>query len=374
MTLKKLGYFLMLFWCQFLLAQTDSTYVLKEVIVSDSHLQRFSNSQSVLKLPDSIIRKNQASLTHLLNYNSVIYFKENGFGMVASPSFRGTSAQQTAVIWNGININSQLNGQTDFNTITAKDFNAITVRAGGGSSLYGSSAIGGSIHLLNTLSFEKRFENTLQMGYGSFNTFGTNYKMELSSEKISTQISLSRNSSENDYKYLDTNKKNENGQFHNTSFNLNLGYKINVSNLLKFYNQVFDSERHFSGTLAAPSKSKYQDFNTRSLLEWVATQNVFTSKLKVAYLTEKYKYFENAATSVFNDASAKTFIAKYDFDYKINTDISVNSILEYNQTKGFGSDIGSNTRQIGAGSALLKHQLSHAHPKAGNGHGFACLK
>lgn len=360
MTLKKLGYFLTFFWCQFLLAQTVSTHVLKEVIVSDSHLQRFSNSQSVLKLPDSIIRKNQAFLTHLLNYNSVIYFKENGLGMVASPSFRGTSAQQTAVIWNGININSQLNGQTDFNTITTKDFNAITVRAGGGSSLYGSSAIGGSIHLLNTLSFEKRFENTLQIGYGSFNTFGANYKIEFATEKISTQISLSRNSSENDYKYLDTNKKNENGQFYNTSFNLNLGYKINVSTLLKFYNQVFDSERHFSGTLAAPSKSKYQDFNTRSLLEWVATQNAFTSKLKVAYLTEKYKYFENAATSVFNDSSAKTFISKFDFEYKINPDISVNSILEYNQTKGFGSDIGNNTRQIGAGSALLKHQLSDA--------------
>lgn len=358
MTLKKLGCIAVLFCCQFLLAQTDSTQFLKEVIVSDSQLQRFSNTQSVLRLADSVLQKNQASLTHLLNYNSVIYFKENGLGMVSSPSFRGTSAQQTAVIWNGININSQLNGQTDFNTIATKDFNAITVRAGGGSSLYGSSAIGGSIHLLNNLSFEKRFENTFQMAYGSFNTFGANYKMEIASKKISTQISITRNSSDNDYKYLDTNKKNENGQFYNTSFNLILGYKINASNLLKIYNQVFDSERHFSGTLAAPSKSKYQDFNTRSLLEWVATQNAFTSKLKLAYLTEKYKYFENAATAIFSDASAKTLIAKYDFDYKINTNIILNSILEYNQTKGFGSNIGTNVRQIGAGSLLLKHQLS----------------
>lgn len=207
MTLKRLGCIAVFLFCQFLLAQADSTQVLKEVIISDSQLQRFSNTQSVLQLTDSILQKNLVSLTNLLNYNSVIYFKENGFGMVASPSFRGTSAQQTAVIWNGININSQLNGQTDFNTITTKDFNAITIRAGGGSSLYGSSAIGGSIHLLNTLSFEKRIENTLQMRYGSFNTFGASYKIEHASEKISTQISLSRNSSVNDYKYLDTNKK-----------------------------------------------------------------------------------------------------------------------------------------------------------------------
>ena len=357
MTLKKLACIAILFWCQFSLAQADSTNVLEQIIVSDSQLQRFSNTQSTLKLNDSVLRKNQSSLTNLLNYNSSIYFKENGLGMVASPSFRGTTAQQTAVIWNGININSQLNGQTDFNTITAKDFNAITVRSGGGSSLYGSGAIGGSIHLLNNLSFENRFENTLQVGYGSFSTFGANYKMELASEKISTQISLSRNSSDNDYKYPGTNKKNENGQFYNTSFNLTTGYKINSNNVLKFYNQVFDSERHFSGTLTAPSKSKYQDFNTRSLLEWIATKNVFTSKLKVAYLTEEYNYYENASTSIFTDAGAKTFIAKFDLDYKINTNISVNSILEYNKTNGFGSDIGSNTRQIGAASLLLKHQL-----------------
>ena len=84
-------------------------------------------------------------------------FKENGLGMVSSPSFRGTTAQQTAVIWNGININSQLNGQTDFNTITTRDYTSITVRSGGGSSIYGSSAIGGSIHLNNELTFKNQF-------------------------------------------------------------------------------------------------------------------------------------------------------------------------------------------------------------------------
>jgi iron complex outermembrane receptor protein len=48
---------------------------------------------------------------------------ENGLGMVSSPSFRGPHCK--AVIWNGININSQLLGQTDFNTITTQDFNSI---------------------------------------------------------------------------------------------------------------------------------------------------------------------------------------------------------------------------------------------------------
>ena len=341
--------------CQCICAQNDSIIKLDEVSVSDLQLNKFSNSQSVLRLNDSIIRKNRTSLTSLLNYNSVIYFKENGLGMVSSPSFRGTTAQQTAVIWNGININSQFNGQTDFNTISTKDFNSVIVRAGGGSSVYGSSAIGGTIHLNNSLNFYKRFDNTVQLNYGSFTTLNANYRMQFSNARFSSEVSISSNSSDNDYPYPDSNQKNENGQFHNSSYSANLGYKINSNNVLSLYSYLFDGDRHFSGSLAGPSRSKYKDLNTRNLLEWVSTFSKFTSKVKAAYLTEKYRYYENAATSIFNTANATTFIAKYDVGHTINSNLEWNAIVEYNQTKGVGAEIGSNTRQIGSGVLLLKH-------------------
>lgn len=355
MTLRKQFIFVVFLMCQVICAQNDSIVKLDEVTVSDSQLKKFSNSQPVFQLNDSIIRKNKVSLTSLLNYNSVIYFKENGLGMVSSPSFRGTTAQQTAVIWNGININSQFNGQTDFNTLSGRDFNSVSVRAGGGSAIYGSSAIGGSIHLNNDLTFRKRFDNILQLAYGSFNTANVNYNMQASGERFSSQVSISRNSSDNDYPYLDTNQKNENGQYYNTSLSLNLGYKLNSKNILKLYSYLFESERHFSGTLAAPSKSKYDDLNTRNLLEWVGSYGKFTSKLKAAFLTEKYKYYENAATSIFNSAKAKTFITKYDLNYKVNPEMEWNAIIDYTQTKGIGEEIGINTRQVASGVLLLKH-------------------
>lgn len=356
MTLKNCFVFCLFLLCQFIWAQQDSIIKLDEVLITDAQLKKFSNSQAVLKLTDSIISNNKASLTSLLNYNSVIYFKENGLGMVSSPSFRGTTASQTAVIWNGININSQLNGQTDFNTISAKDFNSIVIRAGGGSAIYGSSAIGGSIHLNSDLSFGNKFDNTLQVNYGSFNTFGVNYKIKVETEKFSSQVSISRNSSDNDFAYLDTDKRNENGQFYNNSVNIDFGYKINSTNVLKFYSYLFESERHLSGTVAAPSKSKYVDLNTRNLIEWAGRYGQFTSKLKVAFLSEKYKYFENAATSIFSYGEAKTATIKYDLAYKINIKMELNSILDYTQTNGSGSDIGEDERQIGSGILLFKHK------------------
>jgi len=137
---------------QLIFAQNDSITRLKEVVIADAKLRKFSSSQTILSLNDSILSKNSALLTNLLNYNSVLYFKEYGRGMLSTVAFRGTTASQTAVIWNGININSQMNGSTDFNTISGTDYNSIAVKGGGGSVIYGSGAIGGTVHLNNDLS------------------------------------------------------------------------------------------------------------------------------------------------------------------------------------------------------------------------------
>src|SRR5688572_28803745 len=57
MTLKKLFAFCLLLLCQILLAQNDSITNLKPVVVSDSNLKKYSTSQSILKLNDSVINK-----------------------------------------------------------------------------------------------------------------------------------------------------------------------------------------------------------------------------------------------------------------------------------------------------------------------------
>ena len=149
------------FFCALLFAIASNLYSQKDSVVvnleafslSFSKVNDFSKGYSSILIFDSLVARNINSLTDVLKFNSFIYFKENGLGMVSSPSFRGTSASHTAVIWNGINIKSQLNGQIDFNAISANSYNNITVRSGGGSVLFGSGAIGGTIHLDNLVEF-----------------------------------------------------------------------------------------------------------------------------------------------------------------------------------------------------------------------------
>ncbi|WP_166921909.1 TonB-dependent receptor plug domain-containing protein [Flavobacterium poyangense] len=359
MTLKNWLSFCLFLLCQILLSQNDSITKLKEVIVSDTNLKKYSDSQSIQVLNDSIINKNQASLTSLLNYNTVIYFKENGLGMTSAPSFRGTTGAQTAVIWNGININSQFLGQADFNTIGTRDFNSIAVKAGGGSILYGSGAIGGSIHLNNDLNFKKELSNHLFLSLGSYNTLSANYRLALSSKKYSLQVNISRNSSDNDFKYPGTiNEKNLNGEYYNTSMNTSFGYKIDPNNTLKAYSQFYDSERHFSLISPNETKTKYNDFNTRNLLEWESIFGHFTSKVRAAHIGESYKYFPNIDSELFTYGKVETSIIKYDLAFDVNDKIKLNSIIDYTRNKGYGSNINNVKREIGSASLLLRHLVT----------------
>src|SRR5688572_2660398 len=68
---------------------------------------------SVVHSLDSSIRKNSLSqhLGETLPVEFPIYFRNYGSGMLSSISLRGTSSQHTAVLWNGININSFSLGQ-----------------------------------------------------------------------------------------------------------------------------------------------------------------------------------------------------------------------------------------------------------------------
>ncbi|TDE03216.1 TonB-dependent receptor plug domain-containing protein [Flavobacterium hiemivividum] len=358
MATKNFLLFSIVLFGQFLLAQNKPAIPLNEVVVSDSQLKNFSSSQSVQNLNDSIISKNQPSLTSLLNYNTVIYFKENGLGMVSSPSFRGTTAQQTAVVWNGININSQLLGQTDFNTVSTRGYNSIAVKAGGGSVVYGSGAIGGTIHLNNDLKFKKTFKNTVEVYYGAFNSLSAIYAITAAAKKWSTNASFTRNSSDNDFKFIGKEGKNTNGEFYNSSLSTAIGYKVNANNSIKFYSEIYDGERHFSLTSPNSVKTKYQDYNTRNLLTWSSNIGRSVSNFKLAYITEHYKYFEDIENEGFTSGGVKSFIAKHDFVYEFAPTISLNTILDYNKTDGLGSGIGNSSRQVGGVSVLLKQNLS----------------
>ncbi|NRD19772.1 TonB-dependent receptor [Winogradskyella eckloniae] len=337
---------------------TDSIQRLDEVVLSDVKLKRYNQGYKLTVLNDSILRKNGNSLTDVLRFNSNIYFKENGYGMVSSASFRGTNASQTAVIWNGININSQLNGQVDFNTISAANYNAISIRSGGGSVQYGSGAIGGSVHLSNELDFTTHINHRLQLGYGSYDTENASYNLSFGNSKWSGNVGVSYVRTENDYRILGTDEKNENGAFNNLDLNLNLGYVLSQKDVLKIYHQNFRSDRAFSSTLLAPSNSKYETEDYRSMLEWAHVSENFTSSLKAVHLLEQFKYFENKDLNNYSIGQAKTWLIKHNYMRNLSNNMTLSVITDYSYITAEGNSYVDPKRNAFSATALLNHQFS----------------
>lgn len=339
-------------------AQQGPTYQLDEVVVSDNRLLDFGEGHKVEKLNDSVIQKNGTLLTSLLAFNSTIYFKEEGFGMVSSPSFRGTNASHTAVIWNGININSPLNGQVDFNTVLPLNYNDVSVRSGGGSVQYGTGAIGGSVHLNNVLSFREHFDNKIVLGYGSFDTRSVSYNQDYGKGRWSYSFGANHVGSDNDYKYLDTDQRNENGGFEHWSANVNAGYRLGDAQLLRLYHQSHFGDRNFSGTLVSPGRSRYEDTRHQTQLHYQLYHGKANSQIRIAHLYERFKYFENKESDFFTFGKVHTLLARYQLDATISESFRVNSFLQYSNLKGEGGSFGEPSRNDFSSTLVLKHKLA----------------
>ena len=104
------------FLCVILNAQNKDTNELEEIVLKGNFSPTLNSGYTIETISDSILKSTYESFGNLLQNNSNLYFKQNGNGMVSSISLRGTGASRTGIYWNGIPINSSLNGQTDFNT------------------------------------------------------------------------------------------------------------------------------------------------------------------------------------------------------------------------------------------------------------------
>jgi vitamin B12 transporter len=158
-------------WCVFLLpfASPQDTVVLAEVAVHAAALDRFAAGQTLLNYEKSTLeRYSGRSLGDLLQETSPIFVRQYGAGMLASPSFRGTSPGHTALFWNGVPINSISLGQSDLSILPVQATDRVEVQFGSSGALFGNEAIGGSVHLSTTTIKKEGLQGAFSQTIGSF--------------------------------------------------------------------------------------------------------------------------------------------------------------------------------------------------------------
>lgn len=326
------------------------------VYIFDSQLKNSKKFHKIENLDEADLLKNSTNLSEVLRFQSPVYIKENGRGMVSSPSFRGTSAQQTAFIWNGININSIFLGQGDINNLNLLGYDQLEIKSGGGSVIYGSGAIGGTVHLNNELSFKKGFKTSFFAEGGSYNTFNSFLKSSYSNDHLSVKVSGNFVKSDNDYEVPEKKYLNLNGEYNNRTFNIGVAYKIDLKNTISWQTQIYDGVQHYPVYSEDFTKTKYFSDTFRSLVSWDFKAKKLQNSFKLAYLEDEFQYFDHIENPKSSGGTANIYLAKNDFNFIFNDKIAYNIIGEYqlNTAEGFQSGIKSVTRNAGSFAGLLR--------------------
>ncbi len=159
------------------------------------------------------------SLTEVLKETTPLFIKYYGSGGIATSSFRGTSAGHTQLMWNGININDPMLGQTDFSLIPTGMMDNVMISFGGASMDLGNGAIGGIINLENEPVWIKQTLIDGIPGAGSFGRLSGLIRARTGNNHLQSVTKAYFNSSENDFPFLDeapvsgpVAKKRENNQ------------------------------------------------------------------------------------------------------------------------------------------------------------------
>ena len=137
--------------------ELDTVHVVRQRI---QHANEANTGARVSRIDPEIISANKTrSLAELLTDHTSIYIKSLGTGALSTASFRGASASQTRVNWNGINITPPMSGTFDFSQIPVFFTDNISLYYGGSpyvvadeatGNLYSTKMVWNTSHLLGT--------------------------------------------------------------------------------------------------------------------------------------------------------------------------------------------------------------------------------
>ncbi len=142
------------------------------------------------------------TVAELLQDRTPLYIKSYGPGQLASISIRGTSAQQTAVLWNGLNIMLPTLGQNDFALLPVGANTRLAVQPGPAAALYGSGAIGGAVLLNTAPDWQPGLRGSVQADAGSFGLRGGSAEVSTASAAVAVRVAASYRQALNNYPYI----------------------------------------------------------------------------------------------------------------------------------------------------------------------------
>lgn len=138
-------------------------------------------------------------LGDLIGAESAVALKTYGINGLVGAAMRGTSVDHTAVIWNGVNLQSPTHGQFDFSLLPVFFLDQVSIEPGAGTGAYGSGAVGGAVILGNKHYNNQGFSGKLYLGGGSFGNRQFGAGVSYSNKKLYSDTRFYHHAADNEY-------------------------------------------------------------------------------------------------------------------------------------------------------------------------------
>jgi vitamin B12 transporter len=301
--------------------QLDSTLYLNEVHVYGMPVTKYAPGGKIT----TIRHEDSGTLTDLLAQTTPLYFKIYGNGQLATVAFRGTSASQTAVLWNGINVNSPSLGLTDFSLWPTFLLEEVAIQYGTASALYGTDALGGSI-LLNPAMPTYAAKNKLrvQQEAGSFGHWLSGIKSIYGTARVELRTKAYHRQLQNNFEFtspkVGINKEQQHASTDSYGFDQQVFWKVSQTDELSFQGQYLHNFREVQPTVTSTTAGDVlQDDNTRLAVTYrhqTTSGSLFTT---VGYIINDQLYNRTSRTR----SEQRTALFQYDFSWSNRSSIRV---------------------------------------------------
>lgn len=324
----------------------DSIKELPAIEVSSSRLAKFSSGNKNESLDSTLLsRYTNRNLADLLANESQVFIKSYGLGSLATTSFRGAGASHTAVLWNGFNLQSPMNGLLDMSLVPVNFLNNATIQYGGAGALWGSGAVGGTIHLNNAAFFNKGFSVIANTSFGSFFDKQEQISLEISKKRFSSSIKLFNHDAKNNFPFINTaqygkpEQKQSNaeqkqyGLLQENYFIMNARQKINT----RFWYQK--SDRNIPPSMTQNiNLSNQKDESFRVTSEWERTGEKVQFLLRSAYFDE-HLFYSDPLIDITSKSRTQVLITEAENRFSITkhdlVNIGINNTYSKASTKDY---------------------------------------
>jgi iron complex outermembrane receptor protein len=288
-------------------------------------LNGYAPGQKITTIDSALLLQyQQQNMATLLAQQTPVFIKSYGFNSLATLNFRGSSAAQSQVLWNGVPLHNAASGITDVSLLPVSLFDQVSLVYGSSAALSGSGNVGGALLLENEpphFDSSRQWQLSIAGGAGSYGQYQGGLKALYRMKRWDISMHTFGQTAQNNFKYTAQNgqeQQTQNAALAGGGLQLRCAYRIGAAQTIAATLWVQQYKRAIPPALFEPlMPQNTQEADTRFLVDWKKEKVRAVWYVKTAFLHDRFIY-ENAAIAQHSDHVTEQLFVESGWEYHLN--------------------------------------------------------